>query len=109
MRYVNCAASPQEQNLVAYMRRGNIYYRTSKAVGTEHWVVKEQAILRHSGHELFHLNKGNSERWPPSVSIPAILATRDANERLSASWSANRTPRKTCVSCPRKPLPGFQH
>ncbi|KAK8781759.1 hypothetical protein V5799_016900 [Amblyomma americanum] len=34
MRYVNCAASPREQNLVAYMRHGNIYYRTSKAVAT---------------------------------------------------------------------------
>ncbi|XP_077519976.1 histone-lysine N-methyltransferase PRDM7-like [Amblyomma americanum] len=34
MRYVNCAASPREPNLVAYMRQGNIYYRTCKAVGT---------------------------------------------------------------------------
>ncbi|XP_077494671.1 uncharacterized protein LOC144105431 [Amblyomma americanum] len=34
MRYVNCAASPHEQNLVAYMRHGDIYYRTSKAVAT---------------------------------------------------------------------------
>ncbi|KAK8783853.1 hypothetical protein V5799_009780, partial [Amblyomma americanum] len=33
MRYVNCAASPQEQNLVAFTRHGNIYYRTPKAVG----------------------------------------------------------------------------
>ncbi|XP_077491939.1 histone-lysine N-methyltransferase PRDM7-like [Amblyomma americanum] len=33
MRYVNCAASPQEQNLVAFRRYGNIYYRTPKAVG----------------------------------------------------------------------------
>ncbi|XP_077492284.1 histone-lysine N-methyltransferase PRDM7-like [Amblyomma americanum] len=34
MRYVNCANSPCEQNLVAYMHHGNIYYRTSKAVAT---------------------------------------------------------------------------
>ncbi|XP_077519973.1 histone-lysine N-methyltransferase PRDM9-like [Amblyomma americanum] len=34
MRYVNCAASPREPNLVAYTRQGNIYYRTCKAVGT---------------------------------------------------------------------------
>lgn len=33
MRYMNSAASPREQNLVAYMRHGNIYYRTHKAVG----------------------------------------------------------------------------
>ncbi|XP_077492285.1 histone-lysine N-methyltransferase PRDM9-like [Amblyomma americanum] len=34
MRYVNCANNPCEQNLVAYMHHGNIYYRTSKAVAT---------------------------------------------------------------------------
>ncbi|XP_077504962.1 PR domain zinc finger protein 14-like isoform X1 [Amblyomma americanum] len=33
MRYVNCAASPQEQNMVAFRRYGNKYYRTPKAVG----------------------------------------------------------------------------
>ncbi|KAK8788475.1 hypothetical protein V5799_021757 [Amblyomma americanum] len=33
MRYVNCAASPQEANLVAFTRYGNIYYRTRNAVG----------------------------------------------------------------------------
>ncbi|XP_077492427.1 histone-lysine N-methyltransferase PRDM9-like [Amblyomma americanum] len=51
MRYVNCAASPQEQNLVAYMRHGNIYYRTSKAVGTG----EELLVSCHPS--------GSRERW----------------------------------------------
>ncbi|KAK8777881.1 hypothetical protein V5799_020777 [Amblyomma americanum] len=33
MRYMNCTASPQEQNLVAFRRYGNISYWTPKAVG----------------------------------------------------------------------------
>ncbi|XP_077507891.1 histone-lysine N-methyltransferase PRDM7-like [Amblyomma americanum] len=48
MRYVNYAAGPEEQNLVAYTRGGNIYYRTIKAVGT--------------GQELFVWNGTSSAR-----------------------------------------------
>nr|XP_032800540.1 histone-lysine N-methyltransferase PRDM9-like [Petromyzon marinus] len=33
MRFVNCARNEQEQNLVAFQHRGQIYYRTFRAVG----------------------------------------------------------------------------
>ena len=32
MRYVNCAASETEQNLVAFQYRGEIYYRSYKDI-----------------------------------------------------------------------------
>ena len=32
MRFVNCSRSEDEQNLVAYQFRGNIYYRTYKPI-----------------------------------------------------------------------------
>ena len=37
MRYVNCAPSESEQNLVAFQFKGNIYYRSYKTIfpGTE--------------------------------------------------------------------------
>ncbi|XP_061434522.1 histone-lysine N-methyltransferase PRDM9-like [Lethenteron reissneri] len=33
MRFINCARNEQEQNLVAFQHRGQIYYRTFRAVG----------------------------------------------------------------------------
>lgn len=54
MRYVNCARSESEQNLVAFQHRGQIYYRSFKdiAPGTEllvwygHDYGKELGIFR---------------------------------------------------------------
>ncbi|KAK3100301.1 hypothetical protein FSP39_017857 [Pinctada imbricata] len=54
MRYVNCARSESEQNLVAFQYRGQIYYRTYKEIkpGTEllvwygHEYGKELGIIR---------------------------------------------------------------
>ena len=34
MRYVNCATSETEQNLVAFQYKGEIYYRTYKKIST---------------------------------------------------------------------------
>ena len=54
MRYVNCARSEFEQNLVAFQHRGHIFYRTFKDIpaGTEllvwygHDYGKELGIFR---------------------------------------------------------------
>lgn len=54
MRYVNCARSESEQNLVAFQHRGQIYYRSFKDIspGTEllvwygHDYGKELGIFR---------------------------------------------------------------
>ena len=54
MRYVNCSRTEDEQNLVAYQYRGEIYYRAYKDIqpGTELFVWYGEQYAQHLGINL---------------------------------------------------------
>ncbi|KAL1425175.1 hypothetical protein MTO96_019334 [Rhipicephalus appendiculatus] len=47
MRYVNCAPQQSQQNLVAFVRQGAIYYRTNRVVNAGEELFVWHCVIRH--------------------------------------------------------------
>ncbi|XP_077493219.1 histone-lysine N-methyltransferase PRDM9-like [Amblyomma americanum] len=114
MRYVNCTDSPREQNLVAYMRHGNIYYRTSKVVGTDKELLvschpscsRERGLLSKPQGSRSTVNEDrNSKRTPVPFFPCEICADLFSEEDLLEEHRRNMHPpkpekRHSCRFCP---------
>ncbi|CAN0232242.1 unnamed protein product [Lampetra planeri] len=89
MRFVNCARNEQEQNLVAFQHRGQIYYRTFRAVGPG------SELLVWYGEEFAQELGIACEAWP---------------SRRRSSSSNEMAPRATARDLqPVQPPPSEQH
>ncbi|KAK8765583.1 hypothetical protein V5799_031808 [Amblyomma americanum] len=114
MRYVNCAASPREHNLVAYTRQGNIYYRTCKAVGTgEELLVscgpscaRERGLLTKPRASRPPGDEGESTKSAPVPAFPCVTCSDlfSAQELLEKHQQKNHSQkpegRHSCRYCP---------
>ncbi|KAK8763256.1 hypothetical protein V5799_034135 [Amblyomma americanum] len=114
MRYVNCAASPREHNLVAYTRQGNIYYRTCKAVGTgEELLVscgpscaRERGLLTKPRASRPPRDEGENTKSAPVPAFPCgtcgdlFSAQELLEKRRQSNHSQEPEGRHCCRYCP---------
>ncbi|KAH6940882.1 hypothetical protein HPB50_009342 [Hyalomma asiaticum] len=115
MRYVNCAPMQSQQNLVAFVRRGAVYYRTNRVVnaGEELFVwygdefAKELGLMGNTGTGKSQNNQGDEE---DATGPQEVFSCKECGEMFSVqSLLDNHRRRKhhqrpqgihRCAHCP---------
>jgi len=86
MRFVNCAQSEDQQNLVSFQQGGEIYYRTCKAVdsGSELLVWFDDFLYtKNSSTQAFHSSSSEGERL---IVITFALKSLSRKEVKTLIW-----------------------